>query len=139
MAINLGKISKIGAEINVRCTSGTGQLLKISVHEFQEKILGYNFVGSAIKESIHNKLIQYVNKTGNRYEKIKEFNSKKVMFEEPMKEASPVRAPIRTNINDIISQKLVDRRDILREIVQDYPETKKMVEFNGFEPITITS
>ena len=67
MALNLGKISKIGAEINVKCTSGTGQLLKISAHEFQEKILGNNLVTKAIKETIHNKLIQYVDKTGSRY------------------------------------------------------------------------
>ena len=38
------------------------------------------------------------------------------------------------DINEIVAQKIVDRREILREIVHDYPGIKKMVEFNGFEP-----
>ena len=103
MALNLSKISKIGAEINLKCTSGTGQLLKISVHEFQEKVLGYNFVTKAIKETIHNKLLQYVDKTGSRYNRIKDFNSKKVMEEKPIKDKSHARKTTQTNINDIIS------------------------------------
>ena len=103
MALNLGKISKKGAEIKLKCTSGTGQLLKISVHEFQEKVLGNHFVMKAIKETILNKLIQYVDKTGSRYQRIKDFNSKKGMEEKPKKDKSPAQKPTNTNINEMIS------------------------------------
>ena len=56
MALNLGKIENIGAKLSLRCTSGTGQLLRISVHEFQEKVMGYNLVCQNILDSIHYKL-----------------------------------------------------------------------------------
>ena len=71
-----------------------------------------------------------MNKTRIRYAKIKEFNSKKDISED--KEKSPEK---QTNIKDMISQKIMDRREVLREIVEDYPETKKMILFNGFEPV----
>ena len=80
-----------------------------------------------------------MNRTGCRYERIKEFNSKQVTKEQPIKQKSPVRKSIDKDINDIISQKIVDRREVLREIVHDYPETRKMVEFNGFEQIASIS
>ena len=77
MAINLGKIADIGSFINLRCTSRTGELLRISVHEFHEKVLGTtSYVHQSIKENVHNKLQSFINKTGSRYEKIKDFNSK---------------------------------------------------------------
>lgn len=34
MAVNLGKVAQMGAKIEIKCTSVTGELLKISAHEF---------------------------------------------------------------------------------------------------------
>lgn len=44
MAVDLGKIALMGGKIEIKCTSITGELMRISTHEFTEKIMCYNFV-----------------------------------------------------------------------------------------------
>jgi hypothetical protein len=132
-ALNLGNIASIGGTVHYECTSGTGKLLRISTHEFEEKIMAYYSVAEQIKESINNKLKTYVLKTSMRYGKIKEFHSSQATVE--VKKQSPdQKRQTSSNFNDIISQRIVDRRDVLREIVCDYPETKKIIEFDNEKP-----
>lgn len=57
----------------------------------------------AIKETIYNKLVHYIDKTKSRYKLIKDFNSKKVIEEKPRKNKSPAQKLIQTSINDMIS------------------------------------
>jgi hypothetical protein len=74
-----------------------------------------------------------------RYQSIKDFNKKSLKQQEPpaiTRSPSPEQekpSAVEVDLNKLIFSKTKDQRDILREIIFDYPETRKKVKLEQKE------
>ena len=114
----------------------------------------YVKVAELINIQVKEKIINFILKSASRFKSIRDFNSVAQKTEShkeevqspkhvsaiPVSEANVLKSPtalkktITIDFNQIIKSKLREKRDILQEIIYDYPETKKAISL-GLEDI----
>lgn len=142
--------------IQIKCISQHGELLRISTYEFFKKVMSQKKVAEMIFQSTKEKILKYILKSASRFNSIKQFNLphkvnykqqlprtvKQADLNEKFDSLGSARSPSLhphnqsnedqevQDFNKLILTRMCDKRDIMKEIVMDYPITKKTIQLD---------
>ena len=137
--VQQARIAFTNAEpIEIKCISEFGELLRINTHEFFKKIMSQSKVSKIICKNSKAKIVDFILKSGNRFKSIKEFNRDSATIvsinnqpalkpQTPGQRSPPPGMSRLQEFNQIVSGQMKDKRDVMKEIVYDYPEIRKTI------------
>ena len=95
-------------------------------------------MSNVIRRNTSEKILDYILKSANRFKSIKDFNSKDLVEnaqaqidqrgQSPESQGGQGESKKELDFNAIIMKGPRDRRDVLKEIICDYPETRKKIQ-----------